>query len=259
MVSDRRFGSERFLNDFETNTYSLAAAMQRAQNTYQQAVNPSDDYRELEPRRSAPPRLMSNSTPLPAASVSKQKSDADPNEPPLFWQRLEHLAATHAAVFKLVVGHLDTRTARALRGVNRAMRLAVNSAVTTVVCKYDAPFDRRLDLGLVFTDASCLVVDLQPPHPSKLTAADTAIFLNHVSKWSPVLLAKIQSLRMTIHSMPVNIGTLAGSLAAFLSRWVPVDLRWICNSSGAALLAAPRLSQVGQDRPADAAAFQCTA
>jgi hypothetical protein len=173
------------------------------------------------PRRSAPPRLMSNNTPLPAASVSKQKTDADPNEPPLFWQRLEHLAATHVAVFKLVVGHLDTGTACALRGANRAMRLAVNGAVTTVVCKYDSPFD-RLDLGRVFTDAGCLVVDLQPPHPSKLTAADTAIFLNHVSKWSPVLLQRIQSLDMRFHSMPANIGTLAGSLAAFMSRWVPL-------------------------------------
>jgi hypothetical protein len=172
---------------------------------------------EPSPRRVVSLGLMSHSTALPAAPVNTGETDADFNEPALFWQQLECLADTHAAVFRLVVGHLEAGTAHALRGVNRAMRFAVNRAVTTVCCTYDVPFHQN-DAGVVFREASCLVVDLQPP-----SATEAATFLSHISESSPELLARIQSLRMTLHLLTGDIDISSGSVAAFLSMCVPLD------------------------------------
>jgi hypothetical protein len=156
-------------------------------------------------------------TDIAAPQPTAQEQSADePLALATFWQNVEELAATFATVFKLVVAYLDRQETATLRGVNRAMRQAINRTVTTVV--YSPQADLLLcDLALVFPEASRLFVSWMARYPIVATAEEADIVFNRILESSPVLLQKIQSLSMQLVGMPAS-KSLAGCMAEFLAR-----------------------------------------
>jgi hypothetical protein len=76
-----------------------------------------------------------------------------------FWARfLELSEAGPADLLRLVCNHLTRNQRQALRGVDRAMRRAVNAAMTCVTCGEEAPPTQ--DLPSVFPSASSLDLHL---------------------------------------------------------------------------------------------------
>jgi hypothetical protein len=143
----------------------------------------------------------------------------DPAAPVMLWQCLNELAAAQPGVLKMVVVFMGSYGAARLRGVNRAMRKAVNRTVTTVAY-YQHTADSTCDLATRFPDANCLkVVHVRPCTTIVEGLQDETYFLRHIVEVSPALLAMIQHLDLQLHGAPAN-QRLVDSLVEFLSRCV---------------------------------------
>jgi hypothetical protein len=156
-----------------------------------------------------------------AVTLCARQSEG-PHAHAAFWECVEDLAAAYGAVFKLVLAYLNRDEASSLRRVNRAMRRAVNRAVTTLMYNPHSPI-LQFDLALAFPEASRLCVSWTAQAPSAATADDADAVLTGIMDSSPLLLRKIQSLEMQLTGMPSST-SLARSMAEFLSTCVCCNL-----------------------------------
>jgi hypothetical protein len=122
----------------------------------------------------------------------------------------EQIAVSNTKVMGNVISLLPKGGAACLRGASRGMRDAVNRSVNTAVCVPGCPFV-NVEIAEVFPDADHLHVRLPtPPDDMRTCLAD-------ITTSTPVLLGKIQSLKLFLEAAPEQDYAIS-SIIAFLSR-----------------------------------------
>jgi hypothetical protein len=167
----------------------------------------------------------------------------DGNPAPGGLQLLLRIASTHPEVLRLVICRMPEGGAARLRRVNRALRLAVNSTVTTVACTLSSGLPHT-DLGTAFPNANRLRVVLLPdadPHPADVPAAAAPVdnaaadgdaaandggaaalvagFVEGLGHSSPRLLSQISALEIFLNTELSPFSAMAGCFAELVSRY----------------------------------------
>jgi hypothetical protein len=103
-----------------------------------------------------------------------------------------YIFESHATIRKLVLSHLRQGGAATLRPVNRAVRAAINLQVSSIKCDVQTPRFES-ELAVVFPAATKLCV-----RSATFVEPDACVLLEHILATSPVLLAKLQALELSL-------------------------------------------------------------
>jgi hypothetical protein len=136
-------------------------------------------------------------------------------------QCIAYILGTHATIRHLVLSHLEKVDTETLRGINRAMRAAVNQSVTTIQCGIQAP-RCETELAMTFPAATKLRVSMLQLGCS--TELDACVVLEYVMATSPALLTKVLAVSLGLGIIR-SCEDITPTVANFLSR---------CGSNGKA-------------------------
>jgi hypothetical protein len=128
------------------------------------------------------------------------------------WQRFEHIATTHALVFKHILERLEGGP-KTLRAVNSTMRTAVNQSTTSVLCGQLTPNTDR-ELVEAFPNADQLICNFVEPSP--VPSDDASVSLDCIAVAAPRFLSRLRVLKVSFDS-----GSHLTSMEGLLARLLP--------------------------------------
>jgi hypothetical protein len=135
-----------------------------------------------------------------------------------FWARLLDLCSTGPELLTLICEHLSKEDQKALRGVNRAMRVAMNSTVTRISLRSATMPATQQELHDTFPNLSKLTVGAFNPKSTSVEEGARVCLHRLAAPSNAGLLSKVQHLSLTI---PVAMTTAAeaGAIWEVLNRW----------------------------------------
>jgi hypothetical protein len=143
--------------------------------------------------------------PVPTADACTATDDDDNDDAISFWASFLDLCNAGPDLLGLVCQHLTRAEQHALRGVNCAMRRAMNATVTCITCG-EATLPTH-DLLAVFPNASKLVLE----------SADAALF-QQVASGNARLLARVHHLIIDTCTQLIEAADFLPAMLAMLSR-----------------------------------------
>jgi hypothetical protein len=126
-----------------------------------------------------------------------------PDTPATLWARFIDLIATCPDLLSAVCQHMSSIERQSMRGIDRAMRVAMNATVSVIRCT-QVTMPTHQQLHMLFPNASSMDLYVQRYYQCGFRESEWRVCLKQLARSNEPLLAKLRHLSLTVRPVTLN-------------------------------------------------------